>query len=153
MNWLQWSPSKAATIGNKDFVCYKGVSLTQGSYKPHPLQWSLGSSWKLQYMDHKHVRLLTRLYGTCIIDFFSSYFLLRGCTPFSISPREVVREERSSELPLSDKLCKGEHTYKISKILTWLHIANPGYSPQLEGANQSAVQSGSKDQDPSPHCL
>ena len=43
LNELQWNLSKVATIGTKDFVRYKGVSLIQGSYKPHPLKWSLGS--------------------------------------------------------------------------------------------------------------
>ena len=34
---VQWNLSKVATIETKDFVSYKGASLTQGSYKPHPL--------------------------------------------------------------------------------------------------------------------
>ena len=32
---LQWNPSKADTIGTKDFVLYREVSLTQGQPRPY----------------------------------------------------------------------------------------------------------------------
>ena len=31
---IQWNPSKADTIGTKDFVLYREVSLTRGSHAP-----------------------------------------------------------------------------------------------------------------------
>ena len=50
---IQWNPSKAATIGTKDFGRYTGVAVTQESYKSRPLKRPLGSCWKLQYVDNK----------------------------------------------------------------------------------------------------
>ena len=54
---VQWNPSKAATIGTKDFGDYTGVAITQGSYKPRPLKWPFGSRWKLQYVGNILLKL------------------------------------------------------------------------------------------------
>ena len=35
---LQWNPSKTDTIGTKNFVRYKGVSFTEGLFKPMEIQ-------------------------------------------------------------------------------------------------------------------
>ena len=35
---IQWNPSKPDTRGTCSFVRHKGVSFTEGFYKPHPLE-------------------------------------------------------------------------------------------------------------------